>query len=224
MREVERAHQIALKAVYEHYALQKVDELTFLLALLEKTDVVVEIGCDAGGTSWAIRQMGVRKYIGIDMPGQAYSSGLMWQCQEKVDMVWGNSHNKETVVSLKDKLNGESIDVLIIDGDHTYVGVSDDFRDYAKLCNGLIVFHDICEHTQPDVKVSKYYHEICVRYPHTQYISDTDTSWGGIGVLDVSYARRLEDCLLGKSKADINGAITAKSTELKLKRHVKAEQ
>lgn len=182
------AHDIALKAVNEHYALQKVDELTFLLCCLNPTDTVVEIGCDAGGTSWAIKQMGVRRHIGIDLPGEKFSSGLAWQgdLSSPNSMLWGDSHTNGIRNLLIDTLDGDKIDVLIIDGDHTYEGVSDDFRMYGKLCKGIVVFHDVCHHEDPEVGVEKFYNELKSMYRSVEYISPNDETWGGIGVLFVA--------------------------------------
>jgi cephalosporin hydroxylase len=191
MREVERAHSIAIKAVYEHYALQKVDELTFILSLTEKDDTVVEIGCDAGGTSWALKEMGVGRHIGIDLPGDNYSSGLAWMGNNNSSMIWGNSHKKEIAKKLEEYLDGDTINFLIIDGDHSYAGVADDFRMYAKLCTGLVIFHDICKHQQEDVQVDKFWNDKKGSYPWIEFISPNDNTWGGIGVLDTSYSRRL---------------------------------
>ena len=203
MNNVERAHHVAMKAVYEHYALQKVHELTFILSLLEKDDLVVEIGCDAGGTSWAIKEMGVRRHIGIDLPGEKYSSGLAWQGPADAEMIWSDSHKPETKSQLCKLLDKETIDFLIIDGDHTYAGVSEDFRMYSQLCSGLVIFHDICEHHElPEVQVHRFYADKVKQgsYPHVEYVSENDTTWGGVGVLDLSYAKRLEDSFSESTK------------------------
>jgi 23S rRNA U2552 (ribose-2'-O)-methylase RlmE/FtsJ len=193
MRDIERAHQLAMRGVYEHYAIQKVDELTFILSLTEKDDTIVEIGCDAGGTSWAIKEFGVGRYIGLDLPGTDYSSGLAWMGEPTTTMVWGDSHDKRTKEKLLEVLEGDTIDFLIIDGDHSYTGVADDFRMYASLCTGLVVFHDICFHQeQPSCQVDKYWKEIQKRYPHTEFISPHNDVWGGVGVLDLSWSSRLK--------------------------------
>jgi predicted O-methyltransferase YrrM len=49
------------------------------------------------------------------------------------------------------------VDLIFIDGDHSYEGVKQDFEIYAPLVrsDGLIAFHDILEHTRvPSVRVS----------------------------------------------------------------------
>lgn len=191
--DIDRAHSIALRAVHEHYALQKVHELTFILCLIEHTDIVVEIGCDAGGTSWAIQEWGVRRHIGIDLPGDRFSSGLAWTGNG--EMIWGNSHSKDTKETLVDMLTGESIGTLIIDGDHTYAGVADDFRMYGKLSSGLVMFHDICKHQDKSVRVRQFFREIKGRFPHTEFVAPYDETWGGVGVLDTSYCGRLKGAI-----------------------------
>jgi hypothetical protein len=178
------AHAIAYKAVYEHFALQKVPELTFILSLIRPTDKVLEIGCDAGGTTWAIKQSGATHY-GLDLPGDRFSSGLAFASEDHTNMVWGNSHLPGTKDLIQDKIGlPGKVDILIIDGDHTYNGVQDDFYMYAGMCNGIVIFHDICEHPDPDVGVAKFYESIKVGYNHIEYMTEP-MDWGGIGALDM---------------------------------------
>jgi|SRR5215472_48785 len=177
------AHAIAYKAVYEHFALQKVHELTFLLTLIRPTDNVLEIGCDAGGTTWAIKQTGAT-HFGIDLPGDRFSSGFAFASEEHTNIVWGDSHKPAVKESMQDILGRQKVDILIIDGDHTYNGVQNDFYMYAGLCNGIIIFHDICEHPDPDVGVAKFYDSIKTGYNHIEYMTEP-MDWGGIGALDM---------------------------------------
>lgn len=179
----EEAHAIAYKAVYEHFSLQKVPELTFILSLIRPTDNVLEIGCDAGGTTWAIKQTGAT-HFGIDLPGDRFSSGFAFASEDHVNMVWGDSHKVAAKDAMQDLLGYQKVDVLIIDGDHTYTGVQNDFYMYAALCNGIIIFHDICDHPDPDVGVAKFYESIKDSYTHIEY-STEPYDWGGIGALDM---------------------------------------
>lgn len=184
----EEAHSIAYKAVYEHFALQKVHELTFLLSLIKPTDNVLEIGCDAGGTTWAIKQTGAT-HFGIDLPGDRFSSGLAFASEEHTNIVWGDSHMSATKEAMQDILERQKVDVLIIDGDHTYNGVQDDFYMYAGLCTGIVFFHDICEHPDTDVGVKKFYDSIKGSYIHIEYMTEP-FDWGGIGAIDKGKLKR----------------------------------
>jgi len=174
----EDVHKIAYTAVYEHFALQKVPELTFMLSLIREGDNVLEIGCDAGGTTWAIKQMGANHW-GIDLPGAEFSSGFAFAIDDATQMIFGDSHS----LDVRDKIANQKFDVIIIDGDHTYTGVQDDFYMYAGLCNGFVLFHDICEHNDPNVGVRKFYKSIKHSYNHIEYETEP-YDWGGIGALD----------------------------------------
>lgn len=182
---VKDAHSLAYEAVYQHFALQKVPELTFMLSLIEPDDVVLEIGCDAGGTTWALKQAGCT-HFGIDLPGEQFSSGLAFASDDTRNMVWGDSHSEGIKTALCAKLQEQGIkkvDILIIDGDHTYTGVRQDFYMYSGLCNGIVFFHDVCKHPDPEVRVDEFYELMMTSYAHIEYMSEP-YDWGGIGALD----------------------------------------
>jgi predicted O-methyltransferase YrrM len=180
---------IAQTAVQRHGALQKPSELAGFLAVLvdmvPKPRIMVEIGCDAGGTLWAWRQIGVPQVIGIEGP-QTHGEDNPWGTENLLvdhgcEVIRGDSHADETRTALADLLAGEPIDVLFIDGDHTYEGVKQDFLMYAPMVanEGMIVFHDVSPHpSHPGVGVQKFWQQ--VNGDKEEILNAPDT-WGGIG-------------------------------------------
>ena len=182
--------KIARAAVREHGALQKEAELAGFLALVMDLapQVVVEVGSDVGGTLWAWQQVGARRVIGVDLPNAKYSSGCyQLRGSNELDphgseVVYGDSHATATLEQLAGLLGSDEVDMLFIDGDHTYEGVEQDFYMYAPLVRpgGIIGLHDICDHGRPDVQVDQWWKTL--RFPKEEIITDPAT-WGGIGVI-----------------------------------------
>jgi hypothetical protein len=57
-------------------------------------------------------------------------------------------------------LAGGLVNVLLVDGDHSYAGVCADVASYLQFvaADGLVVLHDICQRLgQPEVAVHKYW-------------------------------------------------------------------
>ena len=190
---------------------QKMTELTALISLVKehKLRTIVEIGTDKGGTFWLWCQMAEpdATIVSIDLPGGDYGDGYdsddvkrfrTWaKPGQNLHFLMKDSHAMETKEELMRILGGREVDLLFIDGDHRYEGVTQDFNMYAPLVkkDGLIVFHDIVE-TLPHMNCHTYrfWDEIKQKYPHDEFIEqdddlslrvDNDLSgpWGGIGVL-----------------------------------------
>lgn len=183
------ARAIADEAVSRWAARQMPYELAGLLELIRPGDVVVEVGCDAGGVLWAFREAGAGRVIGVDLPQAAYS-GDRRLTTHGAEMVVGNSQLERTQKQVRELLGGQLVDLLFIDADHTYLGVRRDFRAYAPLVRpgGLAVFHDICHHSDfPEVQVEKLWWEIKAKNQgRTAEIIYYMRPWGsgmGIGVL-----------------------------------------
>lgn len=209
----ERSREIAGKSVNEWRALQKPWELAGLLDWLEgrgkEYPVVLEIGSCYGGTFWAFSQLpGVKCMISIDLQGGGFGGGgdefsrlriEQWfqTAKPEIEVYRGNrdSHKAETLEEVKEALKGRKVDLLMIDGDHTYAGVRQDFEMYSTLVGegGVIAFHDVCLHPPiltPEGKyeehpcqVRRLWQEIKDGYVWKEFISDP-TNWGGIGVLE----------------------------------------
>ena len=180
--------RIAREAVETFGALQKVGELAGLLALLvdHEPQVVVEIGSDHGGTLWAWQQLpSVRRVLAVDLPLGGFHSGRSLDTHG-VEVVYGDSHKDETLAELADLLADDRVDLLFIDGDHTFEGVRSDFVMYSPLVRpgGVVGFHDILTHpNMPYVAVDILWRQLAQeRLPLEEIITDPPT-WGGIGVL-----------------------------------------
>jgi len=194
------ANMIIAKNAMNRGAMQKISEIKDLLDFLEskKMDTVVEIGTATGGTFYAFCQMAPSDahIISIDLPGGPFGGGYeledvqMFKTYAKIGQtiyfMREDSHQEETKKMLLERLKDRKIDVLFIDGDHSYEGVKKDFEMYEPLVNngGIIIFHDICKHaTAPECQVDKFWNEIKEKYEHKEFIDPEDTEWGGIGVL-----------------------------------------
>lgn len=176
---------IAQVAVGTHGAIQKPTELAAFLDVIGQVDVIVEIGSYAGGTLYAWSQCAA-SVIAVDLPPTGiYAATGEGKNPHGAAWVFGDSHDLATVETLKGLLQGRAIDVLFIDGDHSYRGVKSDLEMYSPLVKpgGLIALHDIVDHpTQPDIEVSRLWAE--VKTPDAIEIIDTGSApWGGIGVL-----------------------------------------
>jgi predicted O-methyltransferase YrrM len=198
--------QLAREAILQG-AVQKNSELSSLLRLLRDRSprVVVEIGTDAGGTFYSLCQLAAKNalLVSIDLPGGDFGRGYG---EEEIPRMRGfarkgqslhflrcDSHRASTKDRLLRILSGRAVDVLFIDGDHTYEGVKADFEMYAERvgAGGLIVFHDVLPHPQvPRCAVDRFWTEIKDRYVHHEYLEPKDDrgwgQWGGIGVLEIT--------------------------------------
>ena len=91
--------------------------------------------------------------ISIDLPGGKFGGGqsrirsLLYHAFGKLfqsmHVIRGDSHSEEVAAKVRDIT--QSLDVLFIDGDHTYEGVKHDFLSYSPLVRtgGIVALHDI---------------------------------------------------------------------------------
>lgn len=140
--------------------LQNENEFRAFLNIYKRAEPksIIEIGTFFGGTLWFFNQNSkLEKVTVIDLPipesderySQMVESRKLWDswfedCRQFYD-IKGNSRDLGNIDIVKG-LNPEgSVDMLFIDGDHTYEGVKADYENYSPLVRsgGMIVFHDI---------------------------------------------------------------------------------
>jgi cephalosporin hydroxylase len=91
--------------------------------------VILEIGTDCGGTLLIWSQLAQQHVIGCDLRDMRYQARLFKDFPPpgspcRVSLLSGNSHHPAFKERVRDTLNGQPVDFLFIDGDHTESGVS----------------------------------------------------------------------------------------------------
>jgi len=112
--------------------------------------VVVEIGVRAGNQRRFYKELLGADYRGIDI----------FRTTDP-EFIQGRSENPETLDKLKQWLNGRRIDVLFIDGDHTYEGVKGDWERYGPLAD-VVAFHDINAKLRVNQDVCEFWKEVSI--------------------------------------------------------------
>ena len=192
-------HPLTRRAI-EFAALQKPDELSELLYLIEERTPqnVLEIGTYAGGTLYCLCRLAQSDatIISIDKPAGRFGGGYTDERAEEMqqlfprdgqalNLIRDDSHLSSTLERVEEILDGRQLDLLFIDGDHTYEGVKRDFQMYSPLVRqgGMIAFHDIVEHSpETGCEVARYWNEIRDDYEYLE-LAVVPYRWGGIGVL-----------------------------------------
>jgi predicted O-methyltransferase YrrM len=104
--------------------------------------------------------------------------------RHNIHLLTADSHSAETLTSVSSL--AQALDLLFIDGDHSYAGVRRDFEMYAPLVRqgGMIAFHDIARHPpERRCEVSRFWAELKNSYKHLEIIANQQQGWAGIGVV-----------------------------------------
>lgn len=169
-------------------------------AAKENPAVVAEIGTAEGGTNFLLGQalQSTEAIFGIDL--FVRNTALLRQFNaRKIEQCFldASSYAPETVTKVVDLLGKRKLDLLFIDGDHTYQGVKSDFYSYCKLVRegGLIAFHDVV----PDHltrfgrrtgrwagEVPVFWSEVKGSFENWEFVEDTEQDGLGIGVIRYS--------------------------------------
>lgn len=170
---------------------------------------VLEIGTDRGGTLFLFSRVAAANalIISVDLPAE----NMKWRSPllrsfarpgQRICQIRQNSHAAATLEKVNSVLKGRGVDLLFIDGDHTYEGVKRDFENYAHFVSqhGIIVFHDINPSystrfgitTETHAgEVYQFWDQIKKLYSHLELIKDSNQDGFGIGILflDTAQAR-----------------------------------
>jgi predicted O-methyltransferase YrrM len=160
--------------------------------------VLVEIGTAGGGNFFLLSRAARTDshLVSVDLPLGRWGEGYQaWKIPifrrllvkgQRSDFIRADSHDPATVNEVKRVLQGNLVDVLFIDGDHSYEGVKRDFDLYSKLLRrgGLVFFHDIVHHpSTADCHVDRLWNDLRQRYESREFVENADQRWGGIGLI-----------------------------------------
>ena len=167
---------------------------------------VLEIGAARGGTAFLFTRTAAPDATILTMDlefqdGWPEAIAQFAHSAQNVTCIEGDSHSDTTKQVLTSHLGKRKVDVLFIDGDHSYEGVEQDFIAYSPLVaeGGLIVFHDIVDDSTIRHGVSTgtyvggvplFWRQIRSTYEETlDIIEDPDQDGYGIGMLTWPGAR-----------------------------------
>lgn len=152
---------VVLKSQQVFMAVQNPNELRDFLTLLveRRPKAVVEIGTASGGHFYCLSQVADPSalMVSIDFTGGDYGrSQTNIECKlyatfgppgQRFEFIRQSSHFLGTLETLKGLLGGQEIELLYLDGDHSYVGIKGDYVMFEPLVakHGLIAFHDMLE-------------------------------------------------------------------------------
>ena len=158
---------------------------------------VLEVGTEGGGTLLLLTLAAApdATVISVDLPTGLYGGYPRWEGayfqrfalpSQRLHLVRANSHAFSTLQRVRAILGDRPLDVLFIDGDHSYGGVRADWEMYGPLVapDGLVAFHDIVVHPpETGCEVHTLWQELKERFAHWEIVADGGKSMGGIGVI-----------------------------------------
>lgn len=184
--------------------IQQSDEITGFLKRIGRKPprVICEIGTAGGGSLFLFTRVAAPDALLLTFDiaiSPLYSHALRHFAREsqQVLSLCLNSQDAASLERTRMILSGRPIDLLYIDGDHSYEGVRKDFETYSRLVRpgGLIALHDIV----PDARsrggipstadaggVPIFWRELKSSYANTEeFVHDWNQEGCGIGLIQL---------------------------------------
>jgi predicted O-methyltransferase YrrM len=158
---------------------------------------VCEIGTAMGGTTYLLGQSlpSVERLVGVDLHvRRQHRLRFFSRPGQQLAFFDGSSYAPDTVERVRKHLNGQKLDLLFIDGDHSYGGVTSDFASYRELVRdgGIVVCHDIVEDhtTRYGIRtprhtggVPRFWKQLKPSYSHKEFVDSPEQDGFGIGAI-----------------------------------------
>ena len=160
--------------------------------------VILEVGTANGGSLFLLTRIAAPNayLVSIDLPGGEFGGGYpaykaaLYRAfalpGQEIELLRADSHDPATVESIAALLGGRAVDLLFIDGDHSYQGVKSDFEMYSPLvrAGGIIAFHDIVTGPESNVGgVPRFWRELKERSEAGEIVADWNQGGYGIGYI-----------------------------------------
>jgi len=177
------------------------EEFVELLKIFKELNpkYILEIGTANGGSLFCFCKLARddTTIISIDLPEGPFGCGYPeWKIpiyqafvkqNQKIYLLRKDSHQQDTLEEVKKILNGNQLDFLFVDGDHSYEGVKKDFEMYSPLVRkgGIIAFHDIAPKGNLEFSggVPIFWQEVKKQHKIQEFIKDINQDGWGIGVI-----------------------------------------
>lgn len=193
---VEWAMTFGGKGHFRISTLQVREEITRLAEKVAalKPKLILEIGTARAGTLLIWSTIASDRVITCDLRDMSLQRELLEALPPpgskcRVTLLSGDSHTNAFRQRVAETLNGELVDFLFIDGDHTAAGVTQDYQDYKDFVRpgGLIAFHDIVERQSLATnQVFELWKTVRSQPGAEEIVADPNQCGCGIGVLRVA--------------------------------------
>ena len=158
---------------------------------------VCEIGTATGGTTFLIGQAlpTCSLVVGVDLyVKNRYLLRLFCRPGQRLQFISGSSASPRTLGRVRRAVGRSGLDLLFIDGDHSYEGVKQDFLAYGPFVRdgGIIALHDICQGSGSAGMegtgawtggVPRFWSEVKELYVHREFVRDREQFGFGIGAI-----------------------------------------